>query len=113
MHNLDLSRVGSKIYVAIRGCVEMRISCRLASTLDSVHTRNISIITETVFKSRESVHGPMAKMNLIHAVYNKFYYRSVASLWPSDVIWRQKSRSTLAQVMACCLTALSHYLNQC
>ena len=35
------------------------------------------------------------------------------SLWPSDTIWRQKSESTLAQVMACCLTAPSHYLNQC
>ena len=34
-------------------------------------------------------------------------------LRPCDVIWRHGSRSTLAQVMACCLTALSHYLNQC
>ena len=32
---------------------------------------------------------------------------------PSDVIWRQRSGSSLAQVMACCLTAPSHYLNQC
>ena len=37
----------------------------------------------------------------------------VNSLWPSDTIWRHKSGSTLAQVMACCLTAPSHYLNQC
>ena len=35
------------------------------------------------------------------------------SLWPSDAKWRQKSGSTLAQVMSCCLTAPSHYLNQC
>ena len=34
------------------------------------------------------------------------------SLWPSDAIWRHRSGSTLAQVMACCLTAPSHYLNQ-
>ena len=34
-------------------------------------------------------------------------------LRPSDAIWRQGSRSTLVQVMVCCLTALSHYLNQC
>ena len=34
-------------------------------------------------------------------------------LWPTEIIWRQGSRSTLAQVMACCLTAPSHYLNQC
>ena len=37
----------------------------------------------------------------------------VNSLRPSDAIWRQRSGSTLAQVMACCLTAPSHYLNQC
>ena len=35
------------------------------------------------------------------------------SLGPSDAIWWQKTGSTLAQVMACCLTAPSHYLNQC
>ena len=35
------------------------------------------------------------------------------SLWPSDTIWRHRFGSTLAQVMACCLTAPSHYLNQC
>ena len=28
-------------------------------------------------------------------------------------IWRQGFSSTLVQVMACCLTAPSHYLNQC
>ena len=35
------------------------------------------------------------------------------SLWPSDSIWQQRSGSTLAQVMACCLMASSHYLNKC
>ena len=40
------------------------------------------------------------------------------SLWinalrPSDAIWRHRAGSTLAQVMAFCLTAPSHYLNQC
>ena len=33
--------------------------------------------------------------------------------WPSDTIWRHRSGSTLAQVMACCLTTPSHCLNQC
>ena len=37
----------------------------------------------------------------------------INSLWPSDAIWQYRSGSTLAQVMACCLTASSHYLNQC
>ena len=33
--------------------------------------------------------------------------------WPSNAIWWHRSVSTLAQVMACCQTAPSHYLNQC
>ena len=37
----------------------------------------------------------------------------VNSLGPSDAIWRQRSGSTVAQVMACCLMAPSHYQNQC
>ena len=34
-------------------------------------------------------------------------------LGSSDVTWRQRSGSTLARAMACFLTALSNYLNQC
>ena len=34
------------------------------------------------------------------------------ALWSSDAIWRNRSGSTLAQAIAC-LTAPSHYLNQC
>ena len=38
--------------------------------------------------------------------------------WPGDricaaLMWGHRSGSTLARVMACCLTAPSHYLNQC
>ena len=36
----------------------------------------------------------------------------INSLWPSDAVWWQRSGPTLAQVMACCLTALSHYPHQ-
>ena len=36
----------------------------------------------------------------------------VNSLQPSGTIWWHKSGSTLAQVMACCLTAPRHHLNQ-
>ena len=34
-------------------------------------------------------------------------------MWPGDAIWRHGTRPTLAQVMACCLTAPSHYQYQC
>ena len=37
----------------------------------------------------------------------------INSSWPSDAIWRYKSGSTLAQLMAYSLTAPNHYLNQC
>ena len=37
----------------------------------------------------------------------------INSLWSSEAIWRHRSGSTLAQIMACCLTVPSHYLNQC
>ena len=41
----------------------------------------------------------------------KVWYWS--SLWPGNVIWWHRSGSALAQVMACCLRAPSHYLDQC
>ena len=41
------------------------------------------------------------------------YTSCINLLWPSDAIWQHRSGSTLAQVMACCLKAPSHYLNQC
>ena len=34
-------------------------------------------------------------------------------MWPSDAIWRRGFESTLAQVIACCLTAPSRYLKHC
>ena len=37
----------------------------------------------------------------------------IKSLRPIDAIWWHKSWSALAQVMAWCLMAPSHYLNQC
>ena len=49
----------------------------------------------------------MAILNIL-GVWNLF-----SSLWPNDAIWWHRSGSPLAQVMACCLTAPSHYLNQC
>ena len=32
---------------------------------------------------------------------------------PSDTMWHHRSLSTMVQVMACCVTATSHYLNHC
>ena len=40
-------------------------------------------------------------------------FLNINSLCSSNAIWRYRSGSTLAQVMACCLMAPSHYLKQC
>ena len=48
-----------------------------------------------------------------HSQPGPYLVLTVNSLWPSDAIRCQTSWSTLVQVMACCLTAPSHYLNQC
>ena len=52
-------------------------------------------------------------ISLLYDPYTLSKSTFVNSLWPSDAIRRQGPESTLAQVMACCLTAPGHYLNQC
>ena len=44
--------------------------------------------------------------------YNVIFYH-INSLWPSDTELNHRFRSTLVQLMACCLMAQSHCLNQC
>ena len=46
---------------------------------------------------------------LLYYTYNEL----LNSLGPNDATWRRRSWSKLVQVMACCLTAPSHYLSQC
>ena len=48
----------------------------------------------------------------VHIIFGTYSF-SINSLWPNDAIRGRRSGSTLAQVMACCLMAPSHYLNQC
>ena len=48
------------------------------------------------------------RQNAVHFVQPQYFN----SLWPSDAIWWNIYGSTLAQIMACCLMAPSHYLNQ-
>ena len=42
-------------------------------------------------------------------LHSNYLLNLFRALWPCDIIWRHKSRSTLAQVMAYWLTAPSHY----
>ena len=58
---------------------------------------------------------PLQAHKELQVTHNSLYVGSppINSLWPSDDTWQHRSGSTLVQVMACCLTAPSHYLNQC
>ena len=58
-------------------------------------------------------HGKDQERILVFPVDNIWKYTSsyLTILTTSD--WRHRSGSTLVQVMACCLTATSHYQNQC
>ena len=40
-------------------------------------------------------------------------YIEFNALWSSNTIWWHGTGSTLVQIMACCLSAPNHYLNQC
>ena len=44
---------------------------------------------------------------------NSWSPQAINSLWLCDAILHHRSGSPLVQVTACCLTAPSHYLNQC
>ena len=104
--------------------VPARVSFVLARTLG---TRSHSGRLLSHYRPREA-RNSIYRYREIHIDYrSKFSYWFISSisiiygntiwninsLWPSDTIWLHRSGSTLAQVMACCLTAPSHYLNQC
>ena len=57
--------------------------------------------------------GASLKKKTFSFWFTSYQLCPVNSLRPSDAIWRHGTGSTLAQVMACCLAAPSHYLNQC
>ena len=52
-------------------------------------------------------------LSCVGKIWAAFYKSPFNSLWPRDTKWHHRSWSILAQVIACCLMAPSHYLNQC
>ena len=76
------------------------------------------MLTVFIFESKSNFQTDIKFWHQLENYFSKITAPSrckqwVNSLWPSDTIWRHKSGSTLDQVMACCLMAPSHYLNQC
>ena len=73
---------------------------------------NCQLIRSPITK-QSLVHSDFKCLILLEMLYCNFTANGLNSLGPSDAIWRWRSWSTLVQLMACCLTAPSHYLNQC
>ena len=63
----------------------------------------------------QDISHPIPTSIMVCASSSSFWSRErwVNSLWLSDAIWRHRSGSTLAQVVAWCHQASSHYLIQC
>ena len=77
------------------------------------HAKNgeeCGVLMDEVWKVSDIVHVFMLSIFTFPAAW---FSDAVNSLCPSDAIWRYRSGSRLALVMACCLMAPSHYPNQC
>ena len=64
--------------------------------------------------SRFQTHFPWSIIIIQTGLQELTRYSSISrinTLGPTDAIWRHKAWLTWVQVMACCLTAPSHYLN--
>ena len=57
--------------------------------------------------------NPLFEMIKLQFINHTLELDFINSLWPCDAIWPHRSGSILTMVMACCLTAPSHCLNQC
>ena len=66
-----------------------------------------------LLSSSEKIYRHTLKKNFKCSLQISRSMKPFNSLGPSDAIWRWRSWSILVQVMACCLRAPSHYLNQC
>ena len=71
----------------------------------------VSVSREPVIS--ESVSQSVSSQSVSQSQSLRMFHENVyLELTPWDAIWRHGSGSTLVQVMACCLKAPSHYLNQ-
>ena len=90
-------------------------SYHLSSPEVGIGVKNLTGNSNQVSQNRDFVRsGGNMSYRLVDRCHGSgFAVMLFNSLGPSDVIWRCRSWSTLVQAMACCLTATSHYLNQC
>ena len=116
IHGIRGSRVNNLVHERRNSIKSFCLSCKISN----IHIGNFTGGTKTVyrnyhntyFKKITDVH-PSEISQIMHTIWWRKVSPTINSLGPSDTIWRHKSGSTLAQVMACWLTAQSNYLNRC
>ena len=69
--------------------------------------------TPVKFQMDWTIVSPNNATGRLHRIWWWDLLLHINSLGPGDTVWQQIFVSTLAQVMAYCLIAPSHYLNQC
>ena len=74
---------------------------------------NMDLLVFPVSKFQHFSAEELCKLKHTYVLSEKISMTSVNSMWSSDAIWWHRSGSTLAQVMALCCQAQSHYLKQC
>ena len=85
----------------------------LRTNFSEIHTFSFKIMHLKMFVKWRPFCLGLNVLSLFADYLITFLCLRLNSLRPSGAIWQYRSESTLAQVMACCLTAPSHYLNQC
>ena len=87
---------------------------KISLSLEKFHLSIITVTRDPDFSVNPNYDDTGGIMcHLVAKFTSNYLIAIINSLWPIDTIWRHISVSTLAQVMACCVTAPSHYLNQC
>ena len=82
----------------------------MANTWFALRIQLLSMWITTSWKNIEQKRNKKHKFQQkICAIW--WWHPKLNSLWPSNT-WLLRSRSTLAGVMACCLSAPNHYLDQ-
>ena len=97
------SGTNSLLSHGIKPLPEPELTCHLRGPITSNHSPEGSLTGNSLDSNQMCLKATQMKSQAMSPRSHQ-----VNSLWPSDTIWRHRSGSTLAQVMACCLTAPSH-----
>ena len=112
MNCLCITSPWTHLYTWIRRIENSVYIVRNLLALPIQHTSYQNSKYEKCASCSSPYHTPKTKQKTIQRQRNNNIIL-LHNVRPSDAIWRHRSGSALPQIMACCLTAPNHYLNQC